>query len=328
MKYSFVVPCFNVESYVGDCLKSIMAQTKSDWEAICVDDGSKDNTGAVLDGFADSDPRIKVIHQKNSGVGIARNVGIEKARGDWILFLDGDDVVAPWLLEICEKCIRTCNSAEMVRFSFLKFDEAGYIEWNKVLLGNDTCKIIDLSLVVNEDALRGPMWCRAYRKSSLGEVRYEPLAKGQDLLYMFECVVKSRGNMISCDVPCVGYRQRSTSTMHSPLTYLKVRAIIDAAVKQLRLILDSDKDFAAGVFRRILNNITEKFYEDHKQLNDVEKIRCRMEWVAALKSIARYSKIPIFQRIRLRMFVILPYNLVAKFLFGLPQWLKKRGFHR
>lgn len=98
-KFSIVVPVYNVEKYVGDCISSILAQTYPHFELILVDDGSTDESGNICDRYAAQDYRIKVIHQANGGVSRARNKGIEAATGQWICFIDSDDEVKPGWLE-------------------------------------------------------------------------------------------------------------------------------------------------------------------------------------------------------------------------------------
>lgn len=96
---SIIVPVYNVEKYLVKCLDSLLLQTYSDFEVILVDDGSPDNSGKICDLYAKKDSRIRVIHQKNSGPGPARNVGIQVASGKYITFTDADDWVAPQMLE-------------------------------------------------------------------------------------------------------------------------------------------------------------------------------------------------------------------------------------
>lgn len=88
---SIISPCYNVEEYVVQTISSVLRQSYQDWEYILVDDGSTDNTPQILDAFASKDSRIKVIHKVNGGVSSARNVGIEAAEGEWIIFIDSDD---------------------------------------------------------------------------------------------------------------------------------------------------------------------------------------------------------------------------------------------
>lgn len=95
MKISTIVPVYNTEKQLKRCIDSILAQTYNNWELILVDDGSSDRSPLIIDEYTKKDARIKAIHQKNSGPGIARNTGIELANGDYIVFIDSDDEIKP-----------------------------------------------------------------------------------------------------------------------------------------------------------------------------------------------------------------------------------------
>ena len=95
VKVSVIVPVYNVEKYLKDCLNSVINQTLEDIEIICVNDGSTDNSLAILEDYAKKDSRIKIINQKNKGLSGARNTGMKHVQGEYILFLDSDD----WLKE-------------------------------------------------------------------------------------------------------------------------------------------------------------------------------------------------------------------------------------
>ena len=97
---SVIVPVYKVEQYLPACVDSILAQTFTDFELILVDDGSPDGCGAMCDAYAEKDPRIKVIHQKNGGLSAARNAGMDVAVGANMSFIDSDDYVAPDYLEL------------------------------------------------------------------------------------------------------------------------------------------------------------------------------------------------------------------------------------
>lgn len=92
---SVIIPAYNIEDYIGRCLDSVISQTYKNLEIIVVDDGSRDHTGEILDNYAKKDRRIKVIHKENGGVSSARNKGIKAAEGDYIGFIDGDDLIEP-----------------------------------------------------------------------------------------------------------------------------------------------------------------------------------------------------------------------------------------
>ena len=90
---SIIVPVYNVEKYLDECIQSIVSQSYTDWECILIDDGSTDNSGLLCDKWAKQDNRIKVIHQENQGVSAARNQGIDNSKGEFITFIDSDDWV-------------------------------------------------------------------------------------------------------------------------------------------------------------------------------------------------------------------------------------------
>lgn len=90
-RFSIIVPVYNVEKYLAECVESVLAQTFSDWEMILVDDGSPDQCPRLCDEWAEKDNRIKVVHKENGGLSSARNAGIRHCKGDYLLFLDSDD---------------------------------------------------------------------------------------------------------------------------------------------------------------------------------------------------------------------------------------------
>lgn len=112
---SIVVPVYNVEQYLPAALDSLRAQTCPDWEAILVDDGSPDGCGALCDAAARQDARFRVIHQKNAGVGAARNAGLAAARGTYVQFLDSDDALEPQMVEVLCRTARQTD-ADLILF--------------------------------------------------------------------------------------------------------------------------------------------------------------------------------------------------------------------
>lgn len=97
---SVIIPVYNVEPFLRRCLDSLLDQTYTDWEAICVNDGSPDNSQAILEEYAKKDSRFIILVQKNKGLSEARNTGMRSARGDYLIFLDSDDFIHPQTLEI------------------------------------------------------------------------------------------------------------------------------------------------------------------------------------------------------------------------------------
>lgn len=111
---SIIVPCYNVELYLKQCVESILKQTYTNWELILVDDGSKDRTPQLCDHYATMDARIKVIHKANGGLVSARNTGYEAVTGDWMTYLDGDDWVSLDMVEKLTLAISKMNGLDMI----------------------------------------------------------------------------------------------------------------------------------------------------------------------------------------------------------------------
>lgn len=118
---SIIIPCYNVSRFVPDTINSVLSQEDSDWEVLAVDDGSTDETLTILRAFANKDRRIRVYHQENKGVSSARNLGLEHAKGDWIYFLDGDDIIEKELVKLLNS---QSEDKDMIVFDFLIEDQS------------------------------------------------------------------------------------------------------------------------------------------------------------------------------------------------------------
>jgi len=116
-KISIIIPMYNVEKYLRRCLDSVLNQTFTDWQAICVDDGSPDKSGKIAEEYAARDSRFVVVHKKNGGLSDARNAGLSKAVGKYIMYLDSDDFVHPQVMEIAYKFAEE-NKSDIVSFQY------------------------------------------------------------------------------------------------------------------------------------------------------------------------------------------------------------------
>lgn len=158
-KISVIIPVFNVEKYLNNCIDSVLNQTYAPYEIIIVDDGSTDNSGKIADKYKELySEKIKVIHQENKGLGGARNTGIEQASGEYFLFLDSDDTIESNVLwELDKEISRT--KAEMVVYGIQSVNEKGEIEKNliseqpkhqKLLLNNNKSILFELPSAANK----------------------------------------------------------------------------------------------------------------------------------------------------------------------------------
>ena len=189
---SIVMPCYQNGRTLARTVRSIQAQTEQSWELIAVDDGSSDDTLAVLTQLAQDEPRMRVIHQENGGVSAARNAGMEAARGTWLSFVDADDHLLPHalhhLLSLTDDQTDIACGAYVMRFR----DEGGREE-------HHACADGDLQTVL-ESLLRGDsalnsMCARLYRTQLIREhgVRApEGVKVGEDVLFNLDAFIAAR----------------------------------------------------------------------------------------------------------------------------------------
>lgn len=124
--FSIIIPVYRNEKQLAACLDSIRNQTREDWECICIDDGSTDGSGAILDEYAGKDARFRVIHKRNEGVSAARNRGMELAQAPYLMFVDADDELLPETLQACRETMME-TAADMVVFGAGMISRTG--EW-------------------------------------------------------------------------------------------------------------------------------------------------------------------------------------------------------
>ena len=169
---SVIIPVYKVEPYFERCLQSVRNQTFGNIEIILVDDGSPDNCPALCDAAAAEDARIRVIHQKNSGLSAARNAGIEAARAPWLMFVDSDDIVLP---SFCEKALEmvTRSGADLAAFRWQCFVREGdsFPEQDQLYEEGLYEKEAALQLLA-EGYVWDYAWNKIYRRELFDDVRY------------------------------------------------------------------------------------------------------------------------------------------------------------
>ena len=211
MRFSFIVPVYNVKDYLGACFRSILDQGGDDFEILLVDDGSTDGeSGALCDRLAAEAPeKTVVIHKQNGGLGDARNAGIERARGEYVLFVDSDDYLLPGLLDaLREKLDET--GADIVDFGFV-VDHDGTVKDRHF---GELNAYGTFSVREHPDALLilPAAWRRAYRKRLFteNEIRYPARVWYEDIRTTPKLFVKAE-RIASIAAPYYGYVVREGS---------------------------------------------------------------------------------------------------------------------
>ena len=164
LSFSFVIPVYNVEKYLQECVESIIKQTYQWFEIILVDDGSTDSSSKICDELKQKDSRISVIHQQNQGLSGARNTGIINAKNDFIIFLDSDDY---WLYNGALKTIADCiekNNADLIIWNSIKFLDGNTIAIeNARFINYSERKYEPKNEIINEYVYRACAWDKAIK---------------------------------------------------------------------------------------------------------------------------------------------------------------------
>lgn len=215
MRFSFVIPCYNAQKYIEECIESILAQTFGDFEIVAVNDGSSDDTLSILEEYQKKDSRIRVISQKNKGQAAARNVGIKECAGEYLVCLDSDDLISDFdFLNILDKKIEE-NNADIVLYKFSKFwkddysDAACTFNFPK----NGSLAIIDL---VRNDAFYCSAWSKVIRRSFLvdNNIYFAEGNKSEDQDW-FLTVMSHKPKLNCIDKSFILYRQHENSVTSS-----------------------------------------------------------------------------------------------------------------
>ena len=194
---SVIVPVYNVESYVAECIESIQNQTYMNLEIILVNDGSTDASGDICDQYAAYDERIQVIHKENAGVSAARNTGIESANGDYIGFVDSDDYIAPTMYEDMLK-LMVEHDLDIIECTAFRNNGDTNIEG---------CNDGSLEIFNRDEALRMAMydcfvavWSQLYKRRVISDVRFPVGRKFEDsaVSYLFIANTKRVGHINRC----------------------------------------------------------------------------------------------------------------------------------
>lgn len=252
---SIIVPAYNIKNYLSDCLDSILAQDFMNYEIIIVDDGSTDGTAEICDDYQKHYDKISVIHQKNSGLSGARNAGIKQSKGEYLAFIDGDDLVASdFLSKLYQSIIKTSSEITICRF----------VEFSGTLPGTALTKAtahkeysadeVVVRLLTQQENYDIVTWNKLYKKKLFDGIEF-PIGKlHEDTLTTYK--VLAAATKITClEDELYYYRQRPGSIMAEQdlLNRLKIKE--DAAKDAIKYFSNDSKLESAAEVALLLSNI-------------------------------------------------------------------------
>lgn len=238
-KISVIIPVYNVEKYLPATLDSLTGQTFDDFEALCVDSGSSDQSLSVLKEYAAKDERIKIIEQNNRGVSAARNAALDRAGGEYIAFLDSDDLMHPQMLETMFRALTETDS-DIVYCDISRFNDGEEVSFNTVNLpATDILPGHFEAFVRNEKTNpKATLWNKLYRAELFKDVRLpEEINVAEDFVVMHSLLFKAK-KVAHVYAGLMYYRQRAGSLIHRELK----EEDINNGINAVRLILERFKN--------------------------------------------------------------------------------------
>lgn len=263
---SIIVPIYNAEKYLDSCIQSVPRQTYTNWELILIDDGSTDKSGRIAEEYGFADERITVFHQKNLGVSLARNQGIDEATGNYVVFLDADD-------ELIEDCLaKTVNIAEETNADVV----AGRSCENQELFQD---RIIWTGAEALENSLKDHLFtysacAKLIRREFIGKTRFTPdIRINEDSYFVFQLLCKQNVFVLTNDV-IYFYRANSESSSRTVFSekYFDILKVSDLKYKKIEEQFPQMHDLAKNMLLKARMNVLRILaVRTRDEYRDVEK---------------------------------------------------------
>ncbi len=314
-RISVIVPVYNVEPYLAECLESILAQTYENLEIVLVDDGSTDNGGGICDEYEKKDKRIRVIHKANGGLSEARNVGIENSTGEWIVFVDSDDVIHKDMIRVLYETARE-KKVRMVLCDFVETDESGNPDayrdtavtkdesyktdrWEEVSV-HSAKETEELFYRMGTVSFCMVAWNKIYHRELFASgIRYPKGKIFEDGFTTYRYIYEA-GDCAWVFLPLYYYRQRKNSIMkkNGNRNYLPV--LESAAQRQDFYLEKGEKD----LYLLELNKGMRSAIEFYERCEEKEGRRIIKEWFRRVyRERFVKEKWPLGKKIRMRSFI-------------------------
>lgn len=322
MKFSIIIPVYNVEDYLSECIESIIAQTFHDYEVILIDDGSVDASGKLCDLYAKQYTQFKVIHQENKGQSVARNEGVELAKGEYMLFVDSDDCLGNTM--VLEQLASRAEECDIVVFAWKEIPDGKSAEDYEVC-GNLECLKVeyeDGKSYLNE-ALKSfalyPWypWIYAYNKKFWDEhdFKYIQDIKYEDVELIYQVILAARRVKVFAD--CMGYyyrigREGSTVTEINMKTYYSAINVIANNINKVQSLTECTQELKD----RLTNNFSCLYYAvliQSSRIGDKKEQRELWDYLKKYNWICNYTTEPR-QSIVKKMIAIIGIPNMARLL--------------
>lgn len=253
-KVSVIIPIYNVEEYLAQCLESIINQTYRNLEIICINDCSTDNSLTILKEYQQKDSRIVILQNKeNGGLACTRNAGIREAAGEYILFVDSDDMIVP---DLVESCMQVASDSDIVCFDYrqVKMNQEAAVRQYAYQMKDGLYAAESYFIKsVCTDSIIFSAWSKCFNRRFLtdNQITFYDGILYEDMLFSFQCFVKAR-KIYSLNRQLYVYRVRDTSIMTAGITDRNIESYIISICELMKLYLQ-------GSFSQEMNRAVEGY---------------------------------------------------------------------
>jgi len=326
MTFSVVIPVYNVAPYLRECMDSLLAQSAHDWEAICVDDGSTDGSGDVLDDYARRDGRFKVFHLPNQGVAAARNFGIGKVNGEWIWFVDGDDTIHPKALEQFSRDLERHSDAITISVPYVSAMTCDWAQRGEI----EPAERVDGFCVRSFLTFFCGTCGQLIRRDALGDLRFEMFKRNEDGVFMMQVYWRGAVHLVG-KTPFYFYRQRKTSAVHVRPTVENVASTFASQHKMIDVLqancaTHSDVDWSV-CWQRLHKFCFYTYCFMYFELSSTDRGRLLKDWLDLQRRFVGLYPIRLDWRIKISLASLLRSGrLVRPIVLWRPpamSWLKE-----
>ena len=324
--FSIIIPIYNCSRFLPACLDSVLRQTYRNWECLCVDDGSQDESGAISDNYAERDCRIRVIHQVNQGAGAARNTGLRAFTGDWVLFLDADDLLNEHVLEVCDGAINKNPNADMVSVKHCTFVDGQKPKWEGDLHNIDE-DIVDIADFIDKRAFGLSVWRVAYKGCLAKKVSFIGLKIGEDRVYWAN-ILEEAHLLVNCSYVGYGYRLRIGSAVNSRMTTEKFLHDLRHHMEWVSHFVGGHKRYADDIKKGFVKELCEYMAYQLFSMNRKDRQLCFDEWCRCIIEVRHRINCSRWFRLSMKIVGCTKSQLSARVLFFFPYWLKAHGVNR
>ena len=312
---SIIVPVYQVEKYIRQCVDSILAQTFTDFELILVDDGSKDQSGQICDEYARMDERVRVIHKDNGGAADTRNRGVDQAVGNYLMFVDSDDYIAPTMVECLYRNIVSQN-ADIAACNYLYlFDN----DRKKDFVTNVKSEILSGTEVFyyrkndRNDGFWTVVWNKLIKKETVGKARFRSGRYYEDEFWANE-IYQMDIKIVTISECLYYYRQNENSTMRQK-KIARSLDIIEAFQERIYIYLQ-EEEYSEQAYKVLIYSL-EHLEESKKLITNEDE---RKKYIQAKKrtlDIINQLKQRTLSRIQRISLVFLGINPCLVFSIGI-----------